>query len=201
VRSLGFTPVRIHSEGMEALVERKKGWPRGGGGRFQFCTAALKEMPAQQWLDENDPTGDAVCMVGVRRQESTNRRDAPEWVEESERHGGRNLWQPLVWHTGDMRNALIEKTPMPVLPFRSKECYPCVNATKQEIRHLDAHTIAIVRRIEGIAGINSAGNARVMFSPKRHGGAIGIDEVIEDAKHGIDDIFLSFGCESGWCGE
>jgi len=50
VRRLGFVPVRIHSEGMEALVARKKAWPRGGGGRFQFCTAALKEMPAQQWL-------------------------------------------------------------------------------------------------------------------------------------------------------
>lgn len=89
---------------------------------------------------------------------------------------------------------------MPLLPFRSKECWPCVNAKKKELRLLDDPTRNRVRRIETSAGINSKGNARVMFSPKRHGGAVGIDAVVEDAKHNSDDLFLTAGCESGWCG-
>ena len=200
VRSIGFDPVRIVSEGMEGLVARKKGWPRGGGGKFQFCTGALKEKPAQDWLAVSDPDGDVICMTGVRREESENRRDAPEWVEESVRHGGRQLWQPLVRHTTAMRDALVLKTPMPLLPFRSKECYPCVNARMGELRLLDEPARNKVRRIEAAAGINSNGNARVMFSPKRHGGAVGIDAVVEDAKHNNDDLFLTAGCASGWCG-
>jgi 3'-phosphoadenosine 5'-phosphosulfate sulfotransferase (PAPS reductase)/FAD synthetase len=199
-KSLGFAVARIESEGMESLVARKKAWPRRGGGKFQFCTEALKQDPAMRWLAERDPSGESICMTGVRREESENRRDAPEWAEESPRHGGRRLWQPLVLHTVGVRDALVMKTPMPLLPFRSKECYPCVNARKAELRFLDDEARERVRRIEAAAGINSKGNARVMFSPKRHGGAVGIDAVIEDAKHNSDDLFLTAGCASGWCG-
>lgn len=201
VRSLGFTPHRTHSEGMEALVMRKKAWPRGGGGKFQFCTGSLKQEPARQWLAIVDPNGDATCMTGVRREESENRRDAPEWVTSSEEHGGRELWQPLVRHTAAMRDALALKSPLPLLPFRSKECYPCVNAQKAELRHLDDATRSKVFRIEQASGINSKGNARVMFSPKRHNGAIGIDAVIEDAKHDMNELFPTATCAGGWCGD
>jgi len=200
VKLLGFIPHRIQSEGMEALVARKKAWPRGGGGKFQFCTEALKERPAAEWLAFNDPEGEATCLVGVRREESENRRDAPEHVTASERHGGRELWQPLVRHNKAMRDELVARTPMQLLPFRSKECYPCVNANKGELKLLTPEARSRVFRIEQAAGINSKGNARVLFSPARHGGAVGIDAVIEDAKHGADDLFLTAGCASGWCG-
>jgi 3'-phosphoadenosine 5'-phosphosulfate sulfotransferase (PAPS reductase)/FAD synthetase len=199
-QSLGFQTHRIASEGMEALTERKSAWPRGGGGKFQFCTEALKEKPAADWLASVDPEGEATCMVGVRREESENRRDAPEWVTASERHGGRELWQPLVRHTEAMRDDLVSRTPMPLLPHRSKECWPCVNARKQELRHMDAPTIAKVQAIEVKRGINSKGNARVMFSPARHNGAVGIEAVVEDAKKNIDDLFQTTACDSGWCG-
>ena len=185
---------------MGALVMRKKAWPRGGGGKYQFCTEALKKEPARAWLMLNDPSGETTCMTGVRREESENRRDAPEHVTSSEDHGGRELWQPLVRHTEAQRDELVLKTPMPLLPFRSKECYPCVNARKGELRLLDDEARDRVHHIEALSGVNSKGNARVMFSPKRHGGAVGIDAVIEDAKHNSDDLFLTAGCASGWCG-
>ncbi len=200
VRSLGFTPHRIASEGMEALMKRKKAWPRGGGGKYQFCTKTLKKEPAQAWLGLNDPNCEATCMTGVRREESANRHDAPEWVTASEDHGGRELYQPLVRHKKAERDALAIKSPLPLLPFRSKECYPCVNARKPELRQLDEQTRFKVWRIEQDAGTNSKGNRRVMFSPKRHGGAVGIDAVIEDAKHDMNDLFQTATCESGWCG-
>lgn len=199
-QSLGFCTHQIDSEGMEGLLARKKAWPRGGGGKFQFCTEALKEAPAVKWLETADPLKEVTCMNGVRREESANRSDAPEWVECSEKHGGRELWSPLVRHTEAMRDELLSRTPFEPLPYRSKECYPCVNARKAELRHLDEPTIIRIERLEHGAGINSKGNARVMFSPARHGGAVGIRAVVEDAKHNVDDLFQTETCSAGWCG-
>lgn len=199
VRSLGFTAARTTGESMEQLVERKKAWPRGGGGKFQFCTEALKEKPALDWLAEHDPEGDAICSTGVRREESPNRTNAPEWVHDSPNHGGRDLHQPLVRHTEAMRNLLIAKTPMQLIAGRSKECYPCANMNKGELKWLDEPAIIRVEAIERRMGINSKGNARVMFSPARHGGAVGIRAVVDDAQHDTGLLF-SAGCDSGWCG-
>lgn len=199
VKSLGFTPTQISSEGMQNLVRRKKAWPRGGGGKFQFCTDNLKQQPAIRWLDDVDPNKESTCLVGIRREESANRAQFPEFTEQSEKHGGRELWAPLVRYTESMRNALIGRTPFDVLPHRSKECWPCVNATKRELKLMDESTLIRVRNLEDEMGTNSKGNERVMFSPKRHGGAVGIDAVVQDALHNMDDMFTQ-SCDGGWCG-
>ena len=199
-QGLGFATVRIPGMTMEELIAKKKAWPRGGGGKFQFCTMYLKELPALAWLDQVDPDKDAICMVGIRREESDNRATFPEWTEESEKHGGRSLEAPLVRHTEAERDALICKTPMPILPTRSKECWPCANARKSELKFMDEPAIIKVELLEQKMGINSKGNARVMFSPKRHNGAVGIRAVVEDAKHGQDDLLAVGGCDGGWCG-
>lgn len=200
VKSLGFEPVRISSAGMVGLVRKKKAWPRGGGGRFQFCTQHLKVGPALAWLDQVDPDRDAICMVGIRREESANRTQFPEWTEESPSHGGRSLHAPLVRHLAIDRDALVARAPMPLLETKSKECWPCVNARKAELKFMDEAAIARVEAIEQEMGVNSKGNARVMFSPARHGGAVGIRAVIEEAKRGQDDLLFPEGCDGGWCG-
>lgn len=197
-KSLGFQTIRLGSQGMVGLIQHKKAWPRGGGGKFQFCTKELKEWPALAWLDLNDPDKEAICMVGIRREESANRTTFPEWTESSPNHGGRSLHAPLVTYTERQRNELVARTPMLLLPTRSKECYPCVNAGKRELKLLDEVTILKIEDLEAMMGTNSKGNARVMFSPKRHNGAIGIRAVVEDAKHGHDDLWQS-GCDGGWC--
>lgn len=198
-QTLGFKTVQIPSAGMTELVRRKKAWPRGGGGKFQFCTHELKERPALLWLDEVDPQKQAVCMIGIRREESANRATFPEWTETSEKHGGRSLHAPLVRMREAERNELIRKTPFNVLPHRSKECWPCVNARKSELKLMDAKTIQRIRMVEQEMGTNSKGNERVMFSPARHNGAIGIDAVYDDATKNNDDLFTA-GCDGGWCG-
>ena len=199
VRNLGFTPYRTKAIGMAELVKKKKAWPRGGGGTFQFCTEWLKKMPAREWLDEHDPEGEATCMNGVRRCESQNRSGTPEWVEASEGHGERELWSPLVRHSDEDRNALISRTPFEVLPYKSKECWPCVNAGKRELKHLEPERIELIEAIELDAGTNSKGNKRVMFSPARHNGASGIRAVVEEAQKDNDELFPVRLCSSGWC--
>jgi 3'-phosphoadenosine 5'-phosphosulfate sulfotransferase (PAPS reductase)/FAD synthetase len=200
VESLGFKARRTGSEGMENLVRRKKAWPRGGGGKYQFCTEALKKAPANEWMDRHDPEKQATVITAIRRCESKNRSTAPEWVTASENHGGRELWQPLVRWSDNMRDERIERTPFRVLPYKSKECWPCVNAGKKELRHLEPERIELIDLVEQEMGTNSKGNKRVMFSPARHNGAVGIRAVVEDAKKGdIDDLFPRRLCEGGWC--
>jgi 3'-phosphoadenosine 5'-phosphosulfate sulfotransferase (PAPS reductase)/FAD synthetase len=198
-RSIGYSTVRIASEGMAALVQRKSAWPRGGGGTFQFCTGALKEEPALRWLATVDPEAQAICMVGIRREESRNRATFPEWTESSPKHGGRSLHAPLVTLLAHERDELLKSTPFQPLPYRSKECYPCVNAGKRELRLLDPQRIALIRDMEREAGTNSKGNERVMFSPARHGGAVGIKAVVTEAQRDMQDMFPVHGCDGGWC--
>jgi len=199
-KKYGFSVFRTTSEGMPDLVRRKKGWPMGGGPAF--CTAELKVLPGIAWLDEHDPEKEATCLTGVRREESQNRKDAPQWVTESKRHGGRELWQPLVNHKEQQRDALIEAAGFKVLPHRSMECYPCVHANIDDIRRLTPERIKYIESLENELGINSKGNPRVMFRPKRHKGATGIREVFAWAKviRPSKDQQDLFPCSSGWCG-
>lgn len=200
---LGFQFHQTESEGMVELIKRKSAWPRGGGGKYQFCTLNLKQKPALEWLDVYDPLKQATCLVGIRREESRGRAHFPEYMPESENHGGRQLWAPLVRHKEVDRNALLERTPFEPLPYRSKECWPCVNANKKDLSLMDDSRTAYIEMLEQNLGINNKGNPRVMFSPKRHNGSVGIRAVVEDAKQsaarrGFDEDEII--CDGGWCG-
>ena len=184
--------------GFLGLAKKKNAFPRGGGGKFQFCTRALKIEPALKKMEELDPDRDATCMIGIRREESQNRRTFPEWTEKSENHGGRELWAPLVRLDEKERNILIQRSPLPVLHHRSKECYPCVNARHSELRTLPEDRIQMIEATEQELGTNSKGNQIVMFSPKRYAGATGIRDVISTCQKGNGELFGA--CSSGFCG-
>lgn len=192
------------SEGMLSLVKRKCGWP-GAGGQGQFCTAELKVIPALKWLDANDPTKEATAMTGVRRSESQHRSDAPEHVVTSVRHGGRELWQPLVRHTDEMRDSLILRAGFEVLPHRSLECYPCINANIDDLRLLTEDRIRLIDITEKDLGFTGKGKPRVMFRTSRRKGAVGIRAVVQWAKaprrRDQMQMFPSNPqCDSGYCG-
>ena len=200
----GFPTVRTKSEGMLDLVKRKRGWP-GAGGQGQFCTAELKVLPALEWLDGHDPEKEATAMTGARRSESLHRSDAPEHVLASERHGGRELWQPLVRHTDDMRGALIRRAGFDVLPHRSLECYPCINANIDDIRLLSEGRIQLIDITEKDLGFTRKGKPRVMFRSAKRKGAVGIRAVVQwaVAPRARDQMQLfptQKQCDSGYCG-
>lgn len=201
VSSLGFTPYRTDSIGLEALVKQRKGWPRNG---MQFCTLELKIRPALQWLDDNDPEKKATVLVGVRREESVARRNFPEVTESSPNHGGRRLLAPLANFTTADRDALLLRAGVEPLPHRSMECFPCINSNRADLRLLakDEAKVAEVERIETEMGLTSKGKPRVMFRPAKFMGATGIREVIKWAesdrgKYNKDE--KEFDCEGGFC--
>ena len=195
--SAGFATARIPSMGFVPLARMKKGFPANGR---QFCTTYLKILPAQAWLDSVDPERETICAVGVRREESRARAAWPEWTEESDKHGGRSLWAPLVRHTEEQRNALILRAGFAVLPYRSQECYPCVNANKSDLRLLTPERVEEIAELEASMGVTSKGSPRTLFRPAPKSGAVGIRECIKwaNSSHGAYEP-PSSGCDSGMC--
>ena len=193
-KNYGFDTVRIKSMGMEELVRMKKGFP---GNAQQFCTLHLKGVPFLEWIDGFDPDGEAVVLVGKRRAESKARAQTPEYVDESEYHGCRTLWHPLYMHSDTDRDALVSRSGMELLPHRSQECSPCVNANRGVFLLLTNEQIERVNDLEVEIG-------KSMFRPKRFG-AIGIYGVMVWAKHGrkrgLYDVLEDEGCGSPFgCG-
>ena len=175
-KAMGFEVVQLKSMGMAELVRMKRGFP--GNGKQQFCTGHLKGVPFLQWLDEVDPERKAVVMVGKRREESKARKNTPEFVHDSEFHGGRTLWHPLYLHTKAERDALLQRAGIEILPHRSKECSPCVNANRGDFLRLTPGEVERVNDLE-------VEIARPMFRAKRFG-ALGIHGVMTWAKDGRD---------------
>ena len=165
----------VKSLGMQELVRMKKGFP---GNAQQFWTAHLKGVPFLEWIDEADKDYKAIVMVGKRRVESEARKNTPEYIYNSDYHGGRTLWHPLYLHTDAERNALIERSGFEILPHRSLECNPCVNANRQDFLRLTPGEIERVNELEVEIG-------KPMFRPKRFS-ALGIYGVIAWAKDGRD---------------
>lgn len=177
--SVGSKLYVTESIGMEALVRGKKGWPMPAS-KMQFCTRFLKENPTTEWLSEYDPECEITFVTGIRREESVNRRNAPLRVTASEKHGGRELYSPLVSVLEDERNALIEKLGMKVLPHQSMECWPCVCANKGDLTALskDPARIDMIEAIEIDMGHTRNDKPRTMFRPYRVGGGVGIRQAV-----------------------
>lgn len=172
-KKYGFSTHRTKSMGMEALVTMKKGWP---GNAQQFCTRHLKGIPFLKWIEKADEKCTAMVLIGKRRAESEARKHTPEYINESDYHGGRTVWHPLYLHTDSERNELVHRSGMDLLPHRSQECSPCVNANRQDFLLLTPTQIEYVNEIEVEVG-------KPMFRPKRFG-AVGIYGVMVWAKHG-----------------
>jgi hypothetical protein len=175
VRSLGFTPARTESVGMEQLLKSKKMWPQR---LMQFCTKELKMVPTMAWLEKNDPDRRAIILTGIRREESAHRRAAPMFLINSANDGGRCVLQPFVLFTEADRDALIRRAGFEPLAHRSEEC-KCINSGRADIVRWDADDIAQIRRIETKMGFSSKGKPCTMFRPSKFMGATGIDEIVK----------------------
>jgi 3'-phosphoadenosine 5'-phosphosulfate sulfotransferase (PAPS reductase)/FAD synthetase len=154
-------------------VRIKSGFPSN---QHQYCTAHLKGLPFLEWVDEADKECKSIVMVGKRRAESEKRKDTPEFIYNSEYHGGRTLWHPLYLHTDEMRNELLNRAGIEILKHRSLECNPCVNANRDDFLRLTPGEIERVNDLEVEV-------SHPMFRAKRFG-ALGIHGVIAWAKDG-----------------
>lgn len=200
VRSLGFTPARTTSIGMEELVRRKKMWPQR---LMQFCTKELKIIPTMEWLAKHDPERRAIILTGVRREESANRAAAPMFLVNSANDGGRCVLQPLATFSEADRNALLARANIAPLDHRSEEC-KCINSGREDIKRWDASDISTIGKIEKSLGFSSKGKPCTMFRPNKFMGATGIDEIVRWAHspRGEYEAPMESGepCDQAWCG-
>lgn len=180
VHSLGFWTSRTTSVGFVELARRKKAFPTQ---RYQWCSFILKIEPAMRWMRENDPQARAVCLVGVRREESQDRANFPLHVLKSGNHGDRVMIAPLAQMGEDERDALLKRAGVEPLPHRSMECSPCINSNKADLKALTEESIREVETLEARMndefGLTKNGKPRTLFRPHRHGGAVGIREVVK----------------------
>lgn len=168
VLGLGFRPFRTTSIGFAELARQKKGFPTQ---RYQWCSYVLKIEPGARWLAEHDPEKRAVCLVGVRREESRDRENFPRFLVNSANHGGRTMIAPLADYTETDRDVLLQRANIEVLPHRSREC-KCINARKADIQRFTPDDIADIKALETEIG-------RPLYRPHRHLGATGIDEMVK----------------------
>jgi 3'-phosphoadenosine 5'-phosphosulfate sulfotransferase (PAPS reductase)/FAD synthetase len=217
VRQIGFHPHRTSSVGFRQLAFDKKAFPTQ---RYQWCSYLLKIAPGERWLATNDPEARAVCLVGVRRDESQDRAEFPRFMLRSNSHGNRVMVAPMADWDMETRDVFIRRAGVEPLPHRSMECSPCVNSNKRDLVALSEDDAAKAEALENDLndelGLTRNGKRRTLFRPHRHMGAVGVREVIrwahskrglfapEDHSDGLekwdDEDLGSSGCEAGWCG-
>jgi len=200
VASLGFNPVQLKgTEPFADLMERKKGFPNQ---QYQWCSGNLKGIPFLHWADQNDPDGEAWVLIGKRREESKDRENTPEFVEESEYHGNRKVWHAIYDKSDEGRDELLHRAGIKPLPHRSQECAPCVNANRADFLLLTEDEIQRVEDLESEVG-------QTMFRPKRYAtkkypnGCHGIRQVIQWARKAPlepDEPTGYSKCSTGYCG-
>jgi 3'-phosphoadenosine 5'-phosphosulfate sulfotransferase (PAPS reductase)/FAD synthetase len=175
---MGITVHITKSVGMEAIVRKNKGWPMPAS-KMQWCTMHLKEGPSNDFYAKHDPDADLIIVTGRRRAESQNRASLPLHQPESLKHGGRDVYNPLVNFDEAERDIYIKRFGLEPLPHQSMECYPCVCANKTDMLKMgvDEERISLIEKLEIELGHTRYGKPRTMFRPYRHGYAVGIREV------------------------
>lgn len=168
--------------GFEELISHNGGFPMPAS-KMQWCTMHLKEEPTLALLEKIDVSGELTIVTGRRREESQNRRDLAQHQEESLKHGGRDVWNPLYMHDEAMRDELIKAAGFEPLPHSSMECYPCVCANKADLNEMlnDPLAVSKINRVEALEvalGHTRNGKPRVMFRPYRVGGGVGFVEAL-----------------------
>ncbi len=109
--------------------------------KFQWCANFLKALPILDYLDEIDPQLNKTILLARRRSASRVNFDLPEFIPEEPKWGDRSVWHPLYLCSQEERDALIQKTPLPILGHRSLECDPCVNSDQKDLLRMDLSVI------------------------------------------------------------
>lgn len=109
--------------------------------RAQFCTEFLKsDVIDQQVIDPARRAGPVIQWLGVRRDESIARRHAPLWqVVRTPGLSSMRYYRPLIhWTAEDVfgfaRRHGVDPNPLYLQGMGRVGCFPCINASKSELR-------------------------------------------------------------------
>lgn len=122
--------------------------------RAQFCTEFLKsDVIMTQVIDPARQAGPVVQWLGLRRAESLARRNAPMWqvVRTPGQHPMR-FYRPLIhWSAGNVFSFAaahgLDPNPLYLQGMGRVGCFPCINASKGEIRAIALRFPEAIERI------------------------------------------------------
>lgn len=145
-------PIRILKRkkgGMIPLVRESRFFPNA---QYRYCTGKLKLEPARSFFDELDV--EPVNAVGIRAQESAERAKYPEWEYSSNMRC--EIWRPIMLFREDdvvalLRRHNVRPNPLYLLGATRVGCWPCVFASKRDIRLLaneDPDRIELISDLE-----------------------------------------------------
>lgn len=146
-------------ESMEELVLRKGIFPTGSR---RFCTEELKKKPLRDYIRAIQDGGREVLnTVGIRAEESEARAKNPEW--EWSDYFDCEVFRPVLRWTLDDVIEIHRRHGLAPHPFYTLDegvkrlgCWPCLYATKAEIRFIADHDPARIERIRELEAKVSA---------------------------------------------
>ncbi|MDI9819124.1 MULTISPECIES: phosphoadenosine phosphosulfate reductase family protein [unclassified Legionella] len=116
--------------------------------KFQWCTSFLKGLPILEYLDEHDPSCEALIVSGKRQQDSRRYNNLQEFEYQNELYQGRTLWHPL-WQTKEEAFVkLIARAGFKVLPHPSLECSPCIHMALEQLNFLEPLSVKRLQMVE-----------------------------------------------------
>lgn len=142
--------------GMVAKIRHRAGFPA----RMQrWCTRELKLIPLRAHHDALEAAGrETACVVGVRAEESVGRAKMLAWEDEppGARSWGGWIWRPILsWTVEDViaihHRHGVRMNPLYLRGHGRVGCYPCIFATKEEVRLVAEYAperIAEIRALE-----------------------------------------------------
>jgi 3'-phosphoadenosine 5'-phosphosulfate sulfotransferase (PAPS reductase)/FAD synthetase len=151
--TIGITIDRIgRPGGMVGSCRSRAGFPA----RMQrWCTKELKLRPLRKYHRriERDTGRDTVAVVGVRAGESEKRARMLPWEDDETWRGW--MWRPLLpWAVEDVL-AIHHRHGVPVNPLYQRGhdrvgCYPCIFASKADLKLLADHAPERIDQIRGL---------------------------------------------------
>lgn len=160
----------------------------------RWCTRTLKLKPIKTYLDElADMLGPVVSVVGVRAEESEARAKLRELEDDDTLDAW--IWRPILrWSVADVL-AIHHRHGVEVNPLYRRGhdrvgCYPCIFASKGDLRLVAEHAPERIEEIRAAEAELTAlrveqgkeGPATFFGSRAGGGGAIAIDEAVSWAR-------------------
>ncbi|WP_058470540.1 phosphoadenosine phosphosulfate reductase domain-containing protein [Legionella jordanis] len=175
------------------MVKDRKQFPSR---KFQWCASFLKGLAILAFLDDFDPSCEALIVSGKRQSDSRRYTNLEEFERDNELYQGRSLWHPL-WQTHDEEFIqLIRRTGFPVLNHASLECSPCIHWNTAQLQQLDAFSKARLQSLEDETGLTMFKEGITELS------SISACPQIHARPNKIDLLQFDLSCGAPWgCGE
>ncbi|MCD6045603.1 MAG: hypothetical protein K0R48_766 [Gammaproteobacteria bacterium] len=143
--------------------------------QFSGCAGWLKGFAFLDYLDEVDPSCEAVIILPKHVMPARGDVLLQEWESHSPHFGDRRVWQPLYNLAAPGFYGLIRRAGFSPLHHRSLECAPCIHSTAADLSRLtlsDQNRVAILEQ----------SLKQPLFAASAFGGAQGIAAVVEWAE-------------------